>query len=260
MNKLALILIVVSIAASSLITYQVTQSGSDGLSEQYVKKDELKKYFDEYVDQSSNEIYASLVKGIEQQKSLAEKEKQQAIIDSRQELEDDPLTPFMGNENGDVKIVMFSDYRCGYCKRTAPILEKILHEDGNLKLIIKEYPVLGQASVISAKAAVAVFKMDKSKYAEFHKQLFERPLNSEKDLIEIAAAAGVNGVALLTEMAKPEHAGQVKKNRILGSRLGINGTPAFIIDGTLFPGAMSKAQLLDVIKKVRAKRSAKKGS
>ena len=98
MNRFGLIVVVLSIAATALITYQITQSNMSGLviSDQYVKKDELKAYFDKYVDQGSTEIYASLVKAIEQQKQLEENKKSQAIIDNKAELEDDPLTPFLG--------------------------------------------------------------------------------------------------------------------------------------------------------------------
>jgi len=257
MNKLALILIVASIALSSLITYQITQSGPVGLSDEYVKKENLKKYFDEYVDQGSDVIYASLVKAIEQQKQADEKKKQQALIDHKEELENDPLTPFLGNEKGDVNIVMFSDYQCGYCKKSAPILSRMLQKDTGLKLILKEYPVLGQASLISAKAALAAFKLDKAKYAVFNQQLFKRSLRSENDLLAIAKAADINGLALLAEMKKPEYVQQLQKNQTLGSKLGINGTPAFIIDNVLYAGALPEAQLLEIIKTVREKRSAK---
>ena len=257
MNKLALILIVASIALSSLITYQITQSGPVGLSDEYVKKENLKKYFDEYVDQGSDVIYASLVKAIEQQKQADEKKKQQALIDHKEELENDPLTPFLGNEKGDVNIVMFSDYQCGYCKKSAPILSRMLQKDTGLKLILKEYPVLGQASLISAKAALAAFKLDKAKYAVFNQQLFKRSLRSENDLLAIAKAADINGLALLAEMKKPEYVQQLQKNQTLGSKLGINGTPAFIIDNVLYAGALPEAQLLEIIKTVREKRSVK---
>ncbi|NOY66047.1 MAG: DsbA family protein [Gammaproteobacteria bacterium] len=258
MNKFALVLMVLSIAATAFITHEITQSNSGGLSDQYVKKEDLKVYFDEYVNQSPNELYISVIKGLEQQKKLEDEKKKLVVIEHKQELENDPKTPYLGNEEGDIKIVMFSDYRCGFCKRMAPIFTKMLKKDTGLKLIMKEYPVLGQASVIAAKAALAVFQMDKTKYAAFNLLLFQKPLGSEKEFLEIAKAAGIDGAALLTEMMKPEYAQQIQKNRALGQKLGINGTPAFVIDDVLYPGAMSEEQILDVIIKIRDKRSARK--
>jgi protein-disulfide isomerase len=260
MNKLALVIIVASIAASSLITYQIAKSNVGSLSDQYVKKEDLKAYFDQYVDSGAETIFAAVMKGVELKKQAEADQKRQAILDSKDALENDPNTPYTGNENGDVNIVMFSDYRCGYCKQSAPMLAQLLQNDGKLKLIIKEYPVLGQASVVSAKAALAAFKLDKSKYAEFNKQLLNKPISSEKDLIGIANASGYDGEVLLKEMAKPEYSQSLKDNRELGSRLGINGTPAFIIDGVLYPGAMSGTRLTDVINGVRQKRIADKST
>ena len=133
MNKLALVLIVVSIAASSLITYQITKTNGAGLSGDYVKKEDLKAYFDQYVDEGAESIFAAAAKGLELQKQAEEERKRQAILDSKDALENDPNTPFTGNENGDVNIVMFSDYRCGYCKQAAPMLAQLLQNDGNVK-------------------------------------------------------------------------------------------------------------------------------
>jgi len=258
MNRFALLLSVVSILLSSFVTYQLVQSNKAGLSDQYIKKDDLKIYFDQYVDQGAETIFAAVVKGVELQKQADAEKKRMAILDSKDALENDPTTPYSGNEKADVNIVMFSDYLCGYCKKSAPILAKMLQDDPNLKLIVKEYPVLGQGSMIAAKAALAAFKIDKSKYPAMNMQLFEKTLGSEKDLLDMASAAGIDGAALLTEMATPENNQSIQQNQALGSKLGINGTPAFIIDGVLYPGAMSGEQLAEIVKNIRASRAAKK--
>lgn len=254
MNKLVWIITSLSIVITSLITYQVTVLVKDS---DYVKKEELKTYVDQYIAQSPDIIFSTFVKGAKLQEQALVEKKRQALLDSKDELENDPSSPYVGNEKGDVKIVMFSDYRCGYCKKTAPILEQLLKNDAGLKVIVKELPVLGPASVISANAALAVFKLDKSKFAAFNKRLYKKPLGSEADLLAMAKAAGIDGKALLIEMAKPEYQKIIQKNNTLGSSLGVDGTPAFVIDGVLYPGALPEEQLLALIKNVREKNKTK---
>lgn len=264
MNKLALGLIVASIAASSFITYQVMQSQLVGQSENYVTKDMLEGYltreglneqFGKYLDENAEQVFAAVAKGVAMQKQAEADKKRQALQDSKAELENDLRSPVAGNENGDVTIVMFSDYRCGYCKRSAPMLEKLLASDTGLKLVVKEFPVLGPASIISAKAALALYTLDKSKYPAFNKQLFETELSSEVQLIELATSVGVDAKLLLAEMAKPEYDELLEKNHALGTSLGVNGTPAFVIDGVLYPGAMPEDQFVALIEHTRSKRA-----
>ena len=255
MNKSVWVIVFLSVALTSFVTYQITVSVN---SNNYVKKDELKSYFDQYVDQSTKAIFSAFVKGAKLQEQAAVEKKRQAIAESQQSLENDSATPFIGDENGDVSIVMFSDYSCGYCKKSAPILEQVLEQDKNLKLIIKEFPILGPSSIISAKAALAAYKLDKTKYSSLHKKLYTKILNSEKDLLALAKAASIDGKSLLVEMAKPEYDQIVEKNQVLASSLGINGTPAFIIDGVLYPGALTDKQLQDIVNQVREKRQVKK--
>jgi protein-disulfide isomerase len=251
MNKLALVLIVASIAISSFVTYQVTTSKSVEMNEQFVKKDDLKKLFNEYVDQGAEDIFAAVVKGAALQKQAEAEKQRKLVLESKDELENDPTSPFIGNENGDVKIVMFSDYRCGYCKRTMPVLEKLVSEDAGLKVIFKEYPVLGQASLVSSMASLAAFNLDKSKFAQFNKTLFEKPLESETDLLLIANEVGLDNQKFLEEVSKPSTRIIIENNRAMGDRLGIRGTPAFVIDGVLYPGVLSEIKLREIIEQVR---------
>ena len=250
MNKSVWGIASLSIVLTAFVTYQVTVSFN---SNNYVKKEDLKSYFDQYLDQSTESIFSAFVKGAKLREQAVADKKRQSIVDSQQLLENNPTSPFMGNEKGDVKIVMFSDYKCGYCKKSAPVLEQLLKSDTNLKLIVKEFPILGPASVISAKAALAAFKLDKNKFSALNKQLFIKELASEKDLLQLAKSVGIDGKALLLEMDKPEYDEIIQQNQALGSSLGIDGTPAFIIDGELYPGAMGQEQLTSVIKTVREK-------
>ena len=107
---------------------------------------------------------------IEAIQSLRERDQQQAqervrktLVSRRDELLNDPLTPVGGNPKGDVTIVEFFDYRCGYCKRVFPAIQKLLNTDGNIRYVFKEFPILGPDSLTAAKAALAVWKIDKKK-------------------------------------------------------------------------------------------------
>lgn len=179
---------------------------------------------------------------------------EQAIKTRADEILNDPNSPFTGNPDGDVTIVKFSDYSCGYCKRVVPDLITLLSEDKNIKFVMKDFPILGPQSTVNSKAAMAVFKLNPDKWWDFHKAMLKTTPRNKEQLLALAAKQGVDSAALETEMAKPEYQAQIQKNISLGGAIGVRGTPAFVINGNFVRGAVG----LDVFRERVAAARARK--
>ncbi len=155
-----------------------------------------------------------------------------------------------GNPKGDVTIVEFFDYTCGYCKIMSPMLAKLLAEDGNIRMIYKEWPVRGPVSDFASKAALAA--RGQGKYEDFHHALFNaKGQLSEDRVLDIAEEIGINTDRLKDAMKAPATGAIIDRNHELGQKLGLRGTPAFIIGDTLIPGAVSEAEIKQAIAKAR---------
>jgi len=168
----------------------------------------------------------------------------------RKELERDPDTFIAGNPSGDVTIVEFFDYRCGYCKRTQPIIQQLLKNDGGIRLALKEFPILGPDSVVASRAAIAALKSPK--YEAFHTALMaaQGPL-SETRILRIATEAGLDSAALRKDMDDPKIKSIITRNHEIAQSLNISGTPSFIIGDTLVPGFVELEQLQELVAAAR---------
>jgi protein-disulfide isomerase len=169
--------------------------------------------------------------------AMAAEMTQRTIAEKRQELVADPNAPVGGNPKGDATIVEFFDYRCPYCKEVEPSLEALLKEDPQLRIVYKEFPVLGQVSVFAARVAFAARKQ--GKYGEFHRLMMGTKGTIDNDVVlHVAAASGLDLVKLKADMTDPQIDTEIKANYALAEALGIEGTPAFIVGDTLTPGAV----------------------
>ncbi|MBL0319927.1 MAG: DsbA family protein [Alphaproteobacteria bacterium] len=171
------------------------------------------------------------------------------------DLKDDGKSPVAGNPQGDVTIVDFFDYSCCYCKRVLHDKFQVLSEDKNVKIIFKDFPILGQPSLEASKASLAVFALAPTKYTEFHQKLMENNAPRTQELFEyIAKEVGVDPAALKAKMQEPAIVEALNRNLEFGRQLGVHGTPAFVINGKLIPGAIDHATMVDLIKQARAKK------
>jgi protein-disulfide isomerase len=160
----------------------------------------------------------------------------QAIAGRRDELLADAGSPVGGNPDGDVTIVEFFDYRCPYCKQVEPSLEALIKEDPKIRVVYKEFPVLGPESVYATRMALAAKKQDR--YAAFHTAMMAAKGKITDDVVEkVAAGAGVDVAKAKTEMKAPDIDAIIKRNYALAEALDINGTPAFVIGTVLVPGS-----------------------
>jgi protein-disulfide isomerase len=172
------------------------------------------------------------------------------IADRRSEIFDDPATPVGGNKHGDISLVEFFDYQCPYCKRVQPSLERLAKKDKGLRLVYKEFPILGPVSVVAARAALAARLQ--GKYDAFHAAMMARTGHIADDTVyEVAASVGIDVARLKRDMASPQIAADLKANRALARKLGITGTPAFVIGHRIIPGAVSLDDLRQLVADAR---------
>jgi protein-disulfide isomerase len=187
------------------------------------------------------------------QEAKAKEEARNALVSNRDKLESDKDTPFAGNPKGDVTIVEFFDYNCGYCKKMIPAIQDVLKTDKNVRFVFKELPILREDSARAATAALAVWKIAPDKYLDYHVALMSgRGEFTDDRLFKAAETLGIDKEKLKTAMADPAIEQSIRRNRELSHMLGINGTPAFIIGDEMLPGAIEADVIRDAIKKKRA--------
>jgi protein-disulfide isomerase len=185
----------------------------------------------------------------QQEREEAERERQ-AIARYIDELERDPNSHVGGNPDGDVTMVEFFDYRCTYCKRVMKSLKELRGTDDQLRMVYKEFPVLGPDSVQASRAAVA--SRAQGKYQQYHDALMAtRGKLSREVVLQIALEVGLDVERLAADMESPEVGAVIEANYALAKTLGINATPTFVIGGRMVRGAVPIEQLKDRIAEAR---------
>ena len=175
---------------------------------------------------------------------------QKAIQENRAGLMSDPESPIVGNPNGDVTIVEFSDYQCPYCKRAHTTVKSVLAADSKVKLIFKDLPILGEPSRIAALAALAA--RAQNKHLALHDALMEFSGKLDRDrIMEIAGSVGLDVARLQKDMDDPKLKEIIERNMALASALGVRGTPAFVIGNQFVPGAVDPETLKRLIAEAR---------
>ena len=169
------------------------------------------------------------------------------------ELQDDGRSYVGGNQEGDITLVEFLDYRCGYCRKAYEDVEALLAEDDNIRFIIKEFPILGDASTIMAQFAIAAKNLyGPDVYKSIHDTLMSfsgEP--TPKALAEIATAFDLEPTPVIEEMMSEEVMEEIEANRALGEKMQISGTPTFIFGETMLRGYLPLNAMREVAKGVR---------
>ena len=199
------------------------------------------------------EVIEQSLQALENRRAAEEQQRQKsAIAAHQQELLNDPSSPVSGNQAGDVTVVEFFDYRCGYCKRAASALTELQLRDAGVRIVYKDFPILGETSELAAKAALASHLQ--GKHQAFHEALLAAKDDLNKDQISrIAHATGLDAARLEQDMSRPEWQTVIERNRALAKTLGISGTPAFIVGNELVPGALDLKMLQDLVAHKREK-------
>ena len=158
----------------------------------------------------------------------------------------------MGNPNAKITIVEFFDYGCGYCKRVFPTLKRISKKNKDVRVILKEYPILGKLSWQAAQAALIA--KEHGKYLEFHETILTSRKRLSQSLInKTLKKLGINPSELQNKSNDKEFTKYLNEVNALGQLVGVSGTPALIIGDTLYPGALPYKQINEIVSKVRRK-------
>ncbi len=158
----------------------------------------------------------------------------------------------LGNPEGDVTLVEFFDYNCGYCKRAHADMKRLMDEDKGLRVVLKEFPVLGPGSEEAAQVAVVVHQMAPEKYQAFFDELLmgRGEVNGARALA-VATDIGLDPAAIKAKLKDPEVAATIGESYTLAQALGINGTPTYVMQGDVVVGAVGYDALKAKIKSVR---------
>lgn len=216
------------------------------------QRQDVEQIIKEYLKDNPHVIINS-IRAMQERQSIIQKELTKKNIEKyKKHIFNDPNSPVAGNLKGDITIVEFHDYRCGYCKRVFLDLKKLMKKDKNIRFIFKEFPILSKRSELAARAAIATWHQDKTKYIAIHAAFMNTRGDFKLDrILRIANKIGLDIVQLEKDMKAASTTKILEKNRKLAGHLGIKGTPAFVIADRLIPGAPDLTTLRKIISEVR---------
>ena len=218
------------------------------------QRGEIQKIMKDYLlthPEILEEVSAELTK----RQAAAEAEKHAAAVTANADtIFNSPRGVTIGNKDGDVTFVEFFDYNCGYCKKAMTDMIEIMKDDPKLKVVLKEFPVLGPGSVEAAQVAVAVRMQDPTgkKYLAFHQNLLGGRGQADKARsLAAAKEAGLDMARLEKDFASPEVRATIEENFKLAESMGMNGTPSYVIGKQVVIGAVGIAALKEKISNAR---------
>ena len=201
------------------------------------------------------EVIVEAINILEQRNAASEAAADKDLVAANaDELFNDGYSWVGGNPEGDITLVEFMDYRCGYCRRAAPEVASLLSEDGNIRLIIKELPILGEASVVSARFAIATKQVvGDDAYKQVHDALIEfNGEPSEVTLRQISDGLALDSAAIVAAMDSDEVTAEITRTRLLAQKMGISGTPSFVLGTEMLRGFLPADQMQQIANGVRA--------
>ncbi|MFN3663763.1 DsbA family protein [Yoonia sp.] len=182
---------------------------------------------------------------LQQQEAQAESAKA-TLAQQRDLLENDPNAPVIGNADGDVTLVEFFDYNCPYCRSAKTELDALLAADPDVRVVMREWPVLGEGSVFAARAALA--SREQGLYEPFHNALMTMDGRAEEQsVMRVAASVGLDVDQLRRDMDAPDISEHLQTSSALGRALGFTGTPSFVIGDNLAPGMIRSDQMATLV-------------
>ena len=239
----------IAAACAALLAIAVPQaSRADEFSAS--QRGELERIVREYLV-AHPEVIQEAMTELEKRQTAADAEKHKAAVKQYSEaLFTSPRQVVLGNPNGNVTFVEFFDYNCGYCKRAMDDMLTLLKDDPKLKVVLKEFPVLGPGSVEAAQVAVAVRMQDRTgkKYLEFHQKLLSGRGQADKArALAVAKDIGLDMGRLDKDLASPEVKATLQESFKLAEALGLNGTPSYVIGDNVVVGAVGLESLKEKV-------------
>jgi protein-disulfide isomerase len=200
------------------------------------------------------QVLVEVISLLESQQAEAEAAADTAmVLANRDALINDGHSFVGGNPDGDITLIEFMDYRCSYCRRAFAEVDALLAQDGNIRFIIKEFPILGEQSVMAAQFAVAVQQLHGDEiYKAIHDALvLMRADVTPESLAELAATFGLDPAPIMARLTAPEVQEVLAANRALAEALQITGTPTFVLEEQMVRGFLPLAQMQAIVTEVR---------
>lgn len=218
-------------------------------------EDRVKDIVRKYIMDNPKVILQSLDQMRAQEEEERRAQQMLNIKKNIKQLANEETSPVLGNPKGDVTVVEFFDYNCGYCKRVLPTINRLIEEDKNVRVVMKEFPILSPQSELAAKIAQAVWFMDKTKYMDVHSAFMKHSGAKDRNtFLTLAEEKGIDRKALEEKLDSKEVKDALEANQVLGRSIGIRGTPAFVVGTELVPGAMNYESLAQMVAEIRAKK------
>lgn len=244
-------------ALALLFAFQPTApAGASNHALSPAQKKQVEEIIRQYLLQNP-EIMVEAINNLRTREETEETKSVQDIIAKRRaDIERDPASPVAGNAKGDVTLVEFFDYRCGFCKRVHETVQTLIKRDGNIRFVYKEFPVLGPESLFAARAALAVFKLAPDKYQFFHDRVMMLPARAigEESVMAQVREIGLDPKAVRQRMEDPGILKEIERTQELAEALRIRGTPSFVVGDMLIPGATDEETLKQAVAAARAKK------
>jgi len=196
------------------------------------------------------EVMVEVSKELEKrQASMQAESNKKVIVERKASIFKAPTDFVLGNTKGEISVVEFFDYNCGWCKKAVDEVNKLTKADPQVRIVMKELPIFGENSTTAAKAAMASIRQ--GKYWDFHLALMKEKQVTKDNLFKIAEKVGLNVDKLKADMADPAIDAALKENASLAQELGIEGTPGFIIDSRVNVGFVPAEGIKEILAEVR---------
>lgn len=242
------------IAAAALALTLAPQAQAEGIedmteAERAAFRAEVRAYLLE-----NPEVILEAIQILEERRAVAAAEGDRELVLANSELLlEDGYSFVGGNPEGDITVVEFLDYRCGFCKRAHSQVRELLAADPGIRFVEKQFPILGPDSVDASRVAMAALELDPSKYADLTDQLMEYRGNmTEQVALRIAGTLGYDVADLKEAAAAPEIEQRIAETYALAGTLGIQGTPSFVIGTEIIRGFLPVEELAAAVADARA--------
>lgn len=217
-----------------------------------VSKTDIEQIVHEYIANNPQVIVDS-VNNYQRMRRDEDKKKQEDYVKNNfDRIANNPNDPRVGKPHAKFQIVEVFDYLCGYCKRMMPVKDQLLASGEDIEIVFKEFPILGEFSEIAAKAGLAVYYIDKTKYLDFHREILNHNGPKNHDVIDkTLAKINISHEQYEAALKDPRIEQTLHDVHGLATAAGIMGTPAYMINGKLFPGAVSYDDIMQEIDRIK---------
>ena len=226
-----LLIILISLLLSIPVNYfaqQYLQNLDSHSSE--LTKGKFDDEFLQYIENNGDKVVAAIEKSFQKKQQVELQNRDKALQDFKSELYSNTI-PSVGDKNAKFKLVEFYDYNCGYCKKAFANLQPVINDkDSNIEIFFIDFPILGRASEIKAKASITGHLLDKTKYLKLHAALMSSRISNIDDAVAIAVESGYNKKDFAQKISSTTVNDIIRSNRELAQKLSVQGTPAFIFN------------------------------